>query len=65
MRMLADRESSAWRPIGADLTGLRRNKKDAPEMDASFSIYELPDYQVELSQPRSSIALTTREIATI
>jgi hypothetical protein len=43
------------------------HKKDASPVDASFllTIYYVPHYQVEFSQPRSSMALTTREIATM
>lgn len=43
------------------------SKRMHPNLDASFSItnYELPIYHVAFNQPRSSIALTTREMATM
>lgn len=47
--------------------GTAESKRMHPNLDASFSItnYELPIYHVAFNQPRSSIALTTREIATM
>jgi hypothetical protein len=69
MRMWAPRELSAWRLTRVDLAESASSRRNSKEKDASFTDASLLClrlfYQVELSQPRSSIAFTTREIATM